>query len=110
MPNVNLSNLNFPIIQCTSNDYNIITVKKTNVLYVITDAINGSPSIYFNNRAISSITDIGESVLSVNNITADDVGNVELDANDLDTYNKKEIDDAIGNVLNIQYLKAPSMH
>lgn len=108
MSTINLDDLKFPIIKCTTSQYSNITIPENDVIYVITDAVTGAPTMYMNNSPLSNI-ESGDSgiVESVNNILPDSVGNIQLTANDVDTYDKIEINNKIGSALNIQYLKAP---
>lgn len=77
------------------------------VLDKFSEDANGNP--LYNNNPIGGKGGGSGTVKSVNGIfpASNSDGDVELSANDLDTYTKVEIETKIGNVLNIQYINSP---
>lgn len=104
--NANLFNLKHPFVKCTASEYSNLIVKNVNTIYIITDSNAGSASIYFNNKIIAT-TPGGLYATNVNHKSSDIDKNIDLIANDIDAYNRYQIDDLVGNILNIQYISAP---
>lgn len=92
MKELDLYNQICPIQHCTKAEYTeyISLMKKPNIIYIIDDAGEGDPTIYFNNSIIADYN--SDLIKLINSVLPNEAGNIELNAGDIDTYTKHEIE------------------